>query len=301
MSPDDAPRSSTDADRRLPPRDPGREPARWIKRNDTRVERVVELLEANLGVPRHRGRRSALQVLILTILSQNTNDTNALRAYERLMEAFPPAQPDGEGDRDRLPRDETGEVDPVRLRMSQAADAFPSPDWEAVRRSDPDRLEEAISVCGLQSSKAGTIQRVLDWLYDERGDYCLEPLIHGHSPTDATRILAGVKGIGVKTAAVTLMESQEVDLCPVDTHVHRISQRLRLVPPVSSRDGTFRKLQPLIPAGKGHSLHHNLLTFGRTICTARDPSCDDCFLSRICHYYRNEGGGEDLPLKFVES
>lgn len=294
MSPDDA-----SSERREGPRDPGREPARWIKRNDTRVERVVDLLEANLGVPRRREGRSALQVLILTVLSQNTNDTNALRAYERLMEAFPPG--DASRDLDRLPRDENGEVDPVRLRMSQAADAFPAPDWDAVRRSDRDRLEEAISVCGLQSSKASTIRRILTWLKEERGDYRLEPLISGKSPTEAADVLAGVKGVGVKTAAVTLMESRQVDLCPVDTHVHRICQRLRLVPPGSSRNATFRNLQPLVPSGKGHSLHHNLLTFGRTTCTARDPSCEDCFLRRICHYYRNEQQNEDLPLKFVES
>lgn len=299
MTPDDVPRTGSDDERRPSPRDPGREPSRWLKRNDTRVERVVDLFEAHLGVPRRRGRRNALQVLILTVLSQNTNDTNALRAYERLMEAYPPDGDDG--DRTGLPRDEAGDIDPVRLRMSQAADAFPSPDWEAVRRSDPDRLEEAISVCGLQSSKAKTIQRVLEWLQEERGDYQLEPLIRDRSSTDAADVLAGVKGIGVKTAAVTLMESREADLCPVDTHVHRICQRLRLVPPTSSRDVTFRKLQPLVPEGKGHSLHHNLLTFGRTICTARDPSCEECFLRRICHYYRNECGGEELPLKFVES
>jgi len=287
---------------RHPPRDPGRTPPRWIQRNDTRVRRVVELLEANLGVPRHGPRRDALQVLILTVLSQNTNDPNALRAYERLLECYPPpAGQSREEEPTRLPRDDDGTIDSVRLRMSQAADAFPTPDWEAIRTSSSERLEEAISVCGLQSSKASTIQRILDWLHTERGEYRLEPLIRDRDPTDAARVLASVKGVGVKTAAVTLLESEQVDLCPVDTHVHRIGQRLRLVSAGASRNQTFRELQPLIPEGKGHSLHHNLLTFGRTVCTARNPSCETCFLRRICHHYRNEQLGEEMPLTYAES
>lgn len=283
------------------PRNPGREAGRWVQRNDTRVRKVVNLLEDNLGVPRHRGPRDALQVLILTVLSQNTTDPNALRAYERMLQAYPPRNHETDEDRTRFPRDDDGTIDAVRLRMSQAADAFPSPNWEAVRTADSGRLEETISVCGLQQSKAATIQRVLDWLHEQREDYRLEPLLEDCTPGEAVGRLASVKGIGDKTAAVTLMESRQVDLCPVDTHVHRICQRLRLVPPSSSRNKTFRALQPLIPDGKGHSLHHNLLTFGRSICTARNPSCDTCFLQKLCDYYRNQQNDEGLTLKFAKS
>lgn len=278
----------------------GKEATHWVQRNDTRVERVVELLESNLGVPQHPGKRNALQVLVVTILSQNTTDPNALRAYERMLEKFPPSD-NQQGSRS-LPRKENGEIDSVALRMSQVADTFPSPDWDAVRSAESDNLEDAISVCGLQQSKASTIQRSLEWLNEEIGEYRLEPILEETEKAyDATQRLSEIKGIGLKTAAVTLMESDQVDLCPVDTHVHRICQRLRLVEPSSSRNKTFRELQPLIPEDKGHSLHHNLLTFGRTVCTAQNPDCEDCFLNSICHYYRCEENGETRSVKFVDS
>lgn len=281
------------------PLNPGNEAERWVQRNDTRVQRVVSLLEDNLGIPRHPGERDALQVLVLTILSQNTNDPNALQAYERMVETFPPE--DGEDFSRVLPRTEDGEVDSVELRMSQVADTFPSPDWDRVRTADSEALEDAISVCGLQQSKAATIQRALEWVQTRYGAYTLEELLEQHEdPYDVARALSDIKGIGIKTASVTLLEADQVDLCPVDTHVHRICQRLRLVEPSSSRKKTFRELQPLIPDRKGHSLHHNLLTFGRTVCTARDPDCENCFLQRICHYYRCDQNGEDRRITFAD-
>lgn len=280
-----------------PPQNPGEEPSRWVKRNDTRVEKVVNLLEANLGIPKHPGKRSALQVLVLTILSQNTTDPKALEAYENLLDRFPPKS-SADRDESKIPTDEDGEVDDVEIRMSQAADAFPSPDWDSLLEVPVAEVEAEISVCGLQNSKTATIRRTLKWLQREVGKYDLAEALQGMDPSEAARTLSDIKGIGIKTAAVTLMEAKQVDLCPVDTHVHRICQRLRLVEPSSSRNKTFRELQPLIPEGKGYSLHHNLLTFGRTICTAQNPDCDNCFLSQICHYYRNEQNGEDLDLSF---
>ncbi len=281
------------------PLNPENEADRWVQRNDTRVQRVVSLLEDNLGIPRHPGERDALQVLVLTILSQNTNDPNALQAYERMVETFPPGD---EGNYSRvLPRTEDGEVDSVELRMSQVADTFPSPDWDRVRTAETHTLADAISVCGLQQSKAATIQRSLEWIHSRYGAYNLDELLkEQEDPYDVARTLSDIRGIGIKTAAVTLLEADQVDVCPVDTHVHRICQRLRLVEPSSSRKKTFRELQPIIPEGKGHSLHHNLLTFGRTVCTARDPDCENCFLQRVCHYYRCEQNGEDRSMTFVD-
>lgn len=272
----------------------------WVQRNDTRVKKVIDLLEAHLGRPEKPSYRDGLQVLVVTILSQNTTDPNALQAYLNLLEKFPPEE---EFDRDpsQLPRDEDGNVDPVAIRMSQAADALPPAHWPSVLEASAETVENCISVCGLQQSKTATIQRALQWVKDETDGFDLSDIINSRSPADAAKKLAEVKGIGVKTAAVTLMEAYQIDLCPVDTHVHRICQRLRLVEPSKSRDKTFRELQPIIPEGEGYSLHHNLLTFGRTVCTAQNPNCEECYLQNICHYYRCEQEGEDLTLKMADS
>jgi len=286
-------------DWRLPPSDPGASAARWVQRNDTRVRRVIDLLEANLGTPRHPGRRDPLQVLVVTVLSQNTTDMNALRAYENLMKTFPPPGYE-HPEQLELPRDEDGNIDSVEIRMSQVADALPSPDWDAVRTAAPEDVKESIRTCGLQHSKGPTIQRALTWLHERRTDYDMDPLLKDRSPDEALNLLTDIKGIGTKTAAVILMEATKKDLCPVDTHVHRTSTRLGLVDPDSSRNQTFRRLKDILPSGKGYSLHHNLLSFGRTVCTAQNPDCERCYLSRICRYYRNEQNEDGRTEKYPE-
>lgn len=275
----------------------GPQARRWVQRNDTRTEKVIELLEAHQGIPEPPAERDGLQVLVVTILSQNTTDPKALQAYINLLEKFPPAE-DFDRDPSKIPRDDDGNVDPIQIRMSQTADALPPADWQYLLDADPETVEECISVCGLQQSKTATIRRALRRVKDRADSFDLSKVIEGMDPSEAANTLAEVKGIGVKTAAVTLMEAYQVDLCPVDTHVHRICQRLRLVEPSESRNKTFRDLQPLIPEGTGYSLHHNLLTFGRTVCTAQNPDCENCFLQRICYYYRGEQEGEELVLKF---
>lgn len=255
-----------------------------MARMSRKIVRIVERLERALGRPRRpprARRRDALQVLVLTVLSQNTTDVTALRAYERLLAAFPPRR-GGRRRPDRLPRTADGRIDKVRIRMSQVADALPAPDWEAVRRAPPRRVTAAVRVCGLGPQKAATIRRILERVKAEAGAYRLEPLVAGLPPVEAARLLTSIRGVGVKTAAVVLMEALGADVCPVDTHVHRVLTRLGLAPVSSDRDRTFAAVAPLIPKGKAYSLHHNLITLGRTICTARAPRCPACPLRTLC-------------------
>lgn len=270
----------------------------WLQRNESRLEAVIELFKEHLGNPEPPDYRDGMQVLILTILSQNTTDPNALQAYLNLLERFPPEK-EYERDPDQLPKDDEGNVDSVEIRMSQAADALPPADWQAVVNAEKETVETCIRVCGLQQSKSASIQRALRWVQQQTDTFDLSKVIDGCEPPEAAKKLSSVKGIGVKTASVTLLEAYKVDLCPVDTHVHRICQRLRLVEPSSSRDKTFRELQPLIPEGEGYGLHHNLLTFGREICTSRNPDCENCYLQRVCYYYRCEKNGENRKLTFA--
>lgn len=290
-------------------------PARWVQRNDTRLEKVLKALDEYQDPPAPPPERNALQVLVLTILSQNTNDPNAFKAYKNLLQDFPlktGSPSGGEPENNTLseakkslrkrgeliPTNEEGAIDSVRIRMSHVADAKPEPDWERIRNAPQEDLKNCISVCGLQKSKSNAIQNALEWVYENTRSYELEPLIEDDSPEEALETLSSISGIGTKTAAVTLMEASGMDLCPVDTHVMRVSQRLRLVPPSKSRNKTFRELHEIIPDGKGYALHHHLITFGRTTCTARNPSCSDCPLQRICGYYRIEQNEEELTLKY---
>lgn len=242
-----------------------------------RLLRVMDLLDANLGVPVWDGPKDALEILVLTILSQNTNDKNALAAYQNLARKLPAglARPDS------LPRDAAGRLDAVKLRLSDAARTVAPPCWEQVAALKAPELAALIRAAGLPDAKARTILALLGWLRDG-GNLNLEARIAALGVEQAMGELTRIKGIGVKTAAVTLIEALGADLCPVDTHVHRIINRLGIVKTGASRDRTFALLRPMIPAGRAFSLHHNLLTFGRSVCLARSPKCDQCPLARLC-------------------
>jgi endonuclease-3 len=256
------------------------EAARPINDPRKRLLRVIDLLDANLGVAIWDGRKDALEVLVLTILSQNTTDTNALRGYQNLA-AHLPGKHTGK-DASTLPRDAAGNVDKVKLRLSNAANAVEPPDWARVADLPQKQLAEYIRAAGLPESKSGAILALLRWVHDTAGEYSLDRVIEKLGVDASMEALSQLKGIGVKTVSVTLIEALGADLCPVDTHVHRIINRLGIVDTKANRDKTFALLKTMVPAGRAYSLHHNLLTFGRTICTAKNPKCGECFLRRLC-------------------
>jgi endonuclease-3 len=252
-----------------------------------RLAAVIDLLEAALGVPQYDGPRDGLEVIVLTILSQNTTDVNALRGYTKLCETYPRAGvAKALRDPAAIPRKADGEVDPVAIRLSQVAEAFFSPDWQRVLDAPEAELINVIRPAGLPNTKAPAIQRVLKWLHKKTGGWKLEAAIAGLLAAEAVTELSSIKGVGVKTAAVTLIEATGADLCPVDTHVHRIIHRLKLVPDTTDPAKTYQHLGALLAdpllAGRGFSLHHNLLTHGRTVCTAKSPKCGECFLRELC-------------------
>jgi endonuclease-3 len=256
------------------------EAARPIKDPRKRLLRVIDLLDANLGVAVWDGRKDSLEVLVLTILSQNTTDPNALRGYQNLAAALP-GKHTGK-DASTLPRDAAGNVDKIKLRLSNAATAVEPPDWPRVAVLPQKQLADYIRAAGLPDSKSGAILALLAWLKETVGEYSLDRAIEKLGVDASMEALSQLKGIGVKTVSVTLIEALGADLCPVDTHVHRIINRLGIVDTKSNRDKTFTLLKEMIPPGRAYSLHHNLLTFGRTVCLAKSPKCDECFLRRLC-------------------
>ncbi len=203
---------------------------------------VVERFEHKFGIPQWK-RKNPLDELMVTLLAQNTNDANRDRAYGRLRKLFPT--------------------------------------WEQVIIADVKEIEEAIRPAGLSKQKSSRMQAILQWINDRFGELTLEPL-RDLRDDEVIDMLTQLKGIGVKTVAVTLAFSFDRDLCPVDTHVHRISKRLGWVGEKYSADKTFATLRPLIPEGKAATFHLNLLKFGRSVCTARKPTCSDCPILDIC-------------------
>ncbi|MCI2429365.1 endonuclease III [Candidatus Acetothermia bacterium] len=146
-----------------------------------------------------------LDILILTILSQNTNDQNRDRAYESLKKRFST--------------------------------------YESIVRAPTERVAEAIRVGGLHQQKARRIQEVLRRIKEERGGYTLSYL-KDLSTEEAVRELLKFDGVGKKTAGVVLTFSLNKPYFPVDTHIDRITHRLGLVKKIEDPHDVMNKLVP---------------------------------------------------------
>ncbi len=217
------------------------------------VPRILERLARAYGpVPPWR-REDPVVCLIGTILAQATNDPLAERAYRSLRRRFPT--------------------------------------WKGVLEAPRAEVEEAIKMSGLAAQKARAIQAFLGHLVATRGRISLADLRRPGLDVDAALAeLASIPGIGVKTAAITLMFGAGVSLCAVDTHLVRILRRLAIVPPKAAPDRAFRILRPLVPEGRGIELHMQLIRFGRNVCRAARPRCFECALRDICPYPDKTGG-----------
>ncbi len=213
-----------------------------------KAEFISDTLEGLLGVPTRDGAGDVLECLILTILSQNTTDVNRDRGYAELKDRFPT--------------------------------------WEAVLQADVKAIAVAIRLAGLGNQKSRTIKNFLSWLKTERGELSLE-FIHDMETEAALELLCQHKGIGIKTACVTLSFACGREVFPVDTHILRISKRLGLIPSNCSAEKAHQVLPPIVPEGKAYPFHMNLIYFGRQICDARKPLCERCPLTHHCLYYKD--------------
>lgn len=103
---------------------------------------------------------------------------------------------------------------------------------------------------------------------------------HGEVPLDEKELIT-LAGVGQKTAHVVLIEYTGANLMAVDTHVFRVSHRLGLsddLTPAATEATLVKKFKTNL-----HQLHQGMVLFGRYICTARNPKCDDgCFLNAYC-------------------
>jgi endonuclease III len=220
-----------------------------------RVARIRERLRAEYGTPSLPPHHAPLDELVLTVLSQSTNDRNRDVAYLRLRARFAGGGPVG---------------------VEGAAPAAVS--WEAVRDAPVEEVEEAIRPGGISKVKSVRIQAILEAIGD--------PLELGHLAdmpvAQAQAELTALPGVGRKTAACVLLFSFGARDVPVDTHVSRVGQRLALLPEKASFDALHDLMLELTPRGAELELHVNLLRHGRRTCHAQRPACERCVLRRSC-------------------
>jgi len=208
-----------------------------------KLSKITLLLEKEYGIPRRVRSGNPLDILIETILSQNTNDQNRDKAYQGL--------------RTRFPR------------------------WEDVLRARTKPIVSAIRQGGLAEQKARRIREILHWIKKQEGKLSLSFLGKMDSE-EIKKTIGALKGIGPKTLHCLLLFGLRREAFPVDTHIHRIGKRLGFIPEWMDAEKAHEWMSPLIPKKKSLSLHLNLIRFGKSVCKARNPLCDVCFLSGEC-------------------
>jgi endonuclease-3 len=206
------------------------------------------------GIPRAEPHGHPIAELILTVLSQSTNDRNRDVAYFALRERFPT--------------------------------------WEGVRDARVDQIEEAIRPGGISRIKSARIKQILAGIGDlprpagapaPVGEDALSlDWLPDLPVAEAQTYLTALPGVGRKTAACVLLFALGMRDVPVDTHVSRVGTRLGLFRPGAPFEELHDTMLEITPPGDELELHLNLLRHGRRICHARRPACGECPLLDIC-------------------
>lgn len=232
------------------------------------------LAEAN-GRPVWQRRLDPTSELVLTILSQNSADTNAEAAFAALRAAYPSAP---------APAGASSEPCPFAGWGGGGLPDLPPPDWSAVDAAHIGELIDVIRPGGLAPQKAPRIQAALRALLANGGGYSLE-FLAAMPPLEARDWLAAIPGIGKKTASVVLLFSFGLPLMPVDRHVHRVSWRIGLIPAKADADAAHDYYLEMLSPEQMYEAHVSLITHGRRTCHAQRPDCEHCPLAPRCRYF----------------
>lgn len=135
-------------------------------------------------------------------------------------------------------------------------------------------LEQDLRTIGLFRNKAKNLKKMATILLTE---------YDGEVPSSQVE-LEKLPGVGRKTANVVLSVWFDVPRIAVDTHVERVSKRLKLAYLNDSVLKVEEKLMRKIPMNRWSDTHHKMIFFGRYHCTAKKPNCDHCKLKELCRY-----------------
>jgi endonuclease III len=211
---------------------------------------VCGRLVAAYGELRALPRRESLHELVATMLSHRTTQRSEALAYERMWRRFR--------------------------------------SWEAIAQADPADLIEAISAVSFAGAKAANLQIAVRAVLAQGSD-SLEFL----RPMDTAAAMAwltDLPGVGVKTASLVLLFCFAKPVLPVDTHVHRVSQRLGLIGAHVGPGPAHQALLALLPADPHvlYNFHVTMLHHGQRVCTSRAPAHQRCVLTDLCDLYARE-------------
>lgn len=140
-----------------------------------------------------------------------------------------------------------------------------------IAKADVEELEQLIYKSGFYKVKAARIKEVSKLLVEK---------FAGKVPKTFEDLIE-LPGVGTKTANCVLVYAFKVPAIPVDTHVHRISNRLGLVKTKKPNE-TEKALRALIPKNQWIRINRLFVRFGQEICLPNNPKCDDCPINNCC-------------------
>ncbi|MDR1482334.1 MAG: endonuclease III [Synergistaceae bacterium] len=212
-----------------------------------RILAVLDALDSAYGndemPPEALSTGEPLDGLILTLLSQNTNDRNRDMAYDALRARYPA--------------------------------------WEDVASLTPAEIASLIRPAGLGDTKSVRMRAILEQIRSDFGAYSLSSL-KKRPPDDVRRYLSDLPGIGPKTVACVMMFDLGMPAFPVDTHVARVSRRLGWVKEKMVPERIQEFLELVVPPERCGGGHLNMIEHGRAICGARHPKCEGCVVVGLC-------------------
>lgn len=222
-----------------------------------RLAAIRRRLVAFYGVPVAKPHRDPVGELVLTVLSQNTNDRNRDVAFGRIEERWD--------------------------------------DWESVRAAPVEEIEAAIAPGGISKVKSARINQILERVasdplpegadparrWTRRREIDLDWIEHTELAV-SREYLCSLPGVARKTAACVLLFAYGLHDVPVDTHVGRVGKRLGIFPERASFEQMHDMITAWTPPGEAHAEHVNMLRHGRRICHKRAPECIECPLKDVC-------------------
>jgi endonuclease-3 len=211
---------------------------------EDRAKKILHVLRKTFDKPKWvESTSDAFENLVLTVISQNTNDRNTEKAFGCLSRTF--------------------KIKP-----------------EILAEAEISRIEACLRVGGLYRNKAKTIKHVSKIILEEfHGS--MQPILS--LPFEESRNeLINLPGIGPKTADVVLLFSAKQPTIPVDTHVNRVAKRLGFVPEDGGYEDVRESLQSIYEKADYLDVHVLLIALGRMNCKARHPSCAKCPVNMYC-------------------
>ena len=248
--------------------------ASYAKRLERYRPGLVDFVMAGLaglyGRETWQRRLDPTSELILTILTQNSADTNAEVAFDALRRAYPSDLPP--------------EVhNPGSGWGGFGLSAAPPPDWAAVEFAPIAELTNVIRPGGLANQKAPRLQATLRRIREERGDYSLE-FLAAMQALEARAWLTSINGIGNKTASIVLLFCFGLPLFPIDRHVERVARRVGLLPAKATIDQAHDLFLGLLRPDQMYEAHVNMIQHGRKVCHAQRPEHERCPLIERCRF-----------------